>query len=215
MCNLDNGFFEKAEQLRQSLPSETDPDTRDIMRKAINRYYEADCSLSCSKLAQKADVILNFSQENNHLEITRNLTMSEYNIGSNNRNSNIGNISHINIGSWLANVSQNINDASKLGNDKKQQFESLFVELTRCLEPYKESHEEQIKSILHYAKGLTDEIAKREPKKTLLQMGLQGLKTAAECAEDITSKIISVITQISDFVKTCFLSDEITTLGLT
>jgi len=110
----------KIARLLEQIREEKDKDIREELLAALRNCYKYE------------DLLIIFGDGNipnelmtNNLTVRGDLIVSQNNIiGSNNVNSTVGNI---NINSWLNGVSQNINNASSLQNDQKQN--PLFVQI--------------------------------------------------------------------------------------
>lgn len=193
MCNVDREFFKKAEILRTSLVGETDERLREVMLYYIGKYYEADCSASCSGLEQKAGFIVNVVEQHSVLvketiHMTENKTENKI-IGSTISGSNI------NQGSSLYQVSQDITNAKSFASDSKKELYELMEKL---LEELKDS--KGVDTVVRRVSSIKAEIEAEEPDNSLLNVTAEGLVKAAKAVEGITSSALVVAGQIAAFI---------------
>ena len=107
----------------------------------------------------------------------------------------------INIKSTLTNVSQSIGALPHGDKDTKEKLRKLVDDLNGMLGTVPEASGEQAEAVAASAKNLFDIAKQEKPNKTMLQIATEGLKTAANTLKDAAPAAITIVSQISDIVR--------------
>jgi hypothetical protein len=106
----------------------------------------------------------------------------------------------INIKSKLDNVTQIVNNASSMPDDKRQQLAALIGELKEALQAATEKRPEDAERVARTAELVATEVARQKPDKGFLSITSEGLKQAAKTVADIAPAVIGVAAKIASFV---------------
>jgi hypothetical protein len=115
---------------------------------------------------------------------------------------NIGTISgsNVNIASTLTNVSQSIGALPKADQTTKDELQKLVTSLFEQLKTVPAEKKEQAEAVSAQVADVVDKAKQDNPNKSLLQIAIGGLKSAADMLKDVAPAAVSLATSIGGII---------------
>jgi hypothetical protein len=111
-----------------------------------------------------------------------------------------GVVGPVNIKSRLDNVVQTVQQTPGLQDARRQELESLIVELRASLEVVAEKRPEDAERVAKTTELVVAEVTKPKPDRTFLNITTEGLTQAAKAVADIAPTVLAVAAKIAAFV---------------
>lgn len=105
-------------------------------------------------------------------------------------------VGSVNVKSRLDHVTQAVINAPALTESKKQELIDLLQKLTEALEYAASAKPEETEDITQFVEGVTSEVSKEKPNKSILRSLTDGLEKAAKTVEDIAPSVLPIVTSI-------------------
>jgi hypothetical protein len=123
-------------------------------------------------------------------------------MSSSTTNTNIGTISgsNVNIASTLTNVSQSIGALPKADQTTKDELQKLVTSLFEQLKTVPAEKKEQAEAVSAQVADVVDKAKQDNPNKSLLQIAIGGLKSAADMLKDVAPAAVSLATSIGGII---------------
>jgi hypothetical protein len=111
-----------------------------------------------------------------------------------------GVVGPVNINSRLDNVVQTVQQAPGLQDARRQELESLIVELKASLEVVAAKRPDDAERVARTTELVVAEATKPKPDRTFLNITTEGLTQAAKAVADITPTVLAVAAKVAAFV---------------
>jgi hypothetical protein len=111
-----------------------------------------------------------------------------------------GVVGPVNIKSRLEHVTQTVQQAPTLGDDRREELTRLLAELASGLEAIAAARPEDVDRVAKTAELVVAEATKARPDRGFLAITVEGLKSAARAVEDIAPTVLSVALKVAGFV---------------